>query len=141
MMPHTGVEVFALAVTRPNPGRSAAAWGIEVDGLLTATGTRVLDPQTNNSAAYTAVVLALVEASQRGYRDFVLSTDSQLVTKQLTGEWGGREEHLLRMRDEILRALKRLGHVQIRWRPVRGLADLSQAAWLAHGDPPWERSA
>jgi len=54
---------------------------------------------TNNIAEYTAVVMALEFARESGEKDVQIKADSQLIVRQLNGEY--------KTRDPKLRALKR----------------------------------
>jgi ribonuclease HI len=49
---------------------------------------------TNNTAEYLAVINALAAALKAGYRSVHLFSDSELVVRQIRGEYRVRKEHL-----------------------------------------------
>jgi ribonuclease HI len=82
------LNVYSDGGSRGNPGLAAAAYLI-----LTATGTvaksdsRFLGKRTNNQAEYEALNAALEVAAALGGDEVVCHLDSELVCRQLTGEY------------------------------------------------------
>lgn len=84
---------------RGNPGPSGAGIVIEKDGILVEEMAVFLGHQTNNWAEYEALALALqkthellvAESSETTVEAFL---DSELVVKQLNGQYRVREETL-----------------------------------------------
>ena len=72
--------------------------------------------QTNNSGEYKAVILALAIAIVVKLEEVEVLTDSQLVAKQVSGEWACRAKHLLPLRDRV-REFAQLTKATIRWIP------------------------
>lgn len=78
---------------RGNPGPAAAAAVIMEHGSLNMdqktikTVKRYLGETTNNVAEYSAVILGLEEALKIGAEEVELRLDSELVGKQLRGEY------------------------------------------------------
>ena len=54
----------------------------------------VLGHQSNNTAEYCALILALQQAMMMGARELQVYTDSELVVKQLNGEYKIKEPSL-----------------------------------------------
>lgn len=79
----------------PNPGRMGIGVAFFDDaGETLATIARDLGQGTNNRAEYAAVEAALDLARDRGWSQFELRTDSQLVVRQLLGDYAVNDESL-----------------------------------------------
>ncbi|MFN0151039.1 MAG: ribonuclease HI family protein [bacterium] len=63
--------------------------GVEIDGVSEAIG-----PATNNVAEYAALLRALEVAKAHGVRRLAIRMDSELVVKQVRGEYKVRQPHL-----------------------------------------------
>ncbi len=90
------VQIHIDGASRGNPG--PAACGILVES---AQGERLkelalpLGRTTNNVAEYRALLAALEYAVQAGYRDVALYSDSQLLTRQILGEYKVKKPNLI----------------------------------------------
>jgi len=76
------VEAWCDGASRGNPGPAGA--GAVVDG---EEFYEYLGRATNNQAEYRAVILALEKARERGADEVAVTTDSNLVARQLNGDW------------------------------------------------------
>ena len=89
---------------RGNPGPSASAAVLENElGEILATPTFYLGVGTNNQAEYQGVIIALQEAkkiSATAELNFFL--DSELVVRQLIGEYKIKNQDLRKLWEEIL---------------------------------------
>jgi ribonuclease HI len=73
---------------RGNPGPAAAAASLATeDGEVLDEATELLGEASNNVAEYRAVLLGLARASALGAREVELINDSELVAKQLNGDY------------------------------------------------------
>lgn len=85
---HEEIKVFTDGGARGNPG--PAALGVVVtttdEQLLTAFG-RYIGEATNNQAEYRAVIAALEHIKQYNPRRVAFHIDSELVVKQLNGQY------------------------------------------------------
>jgi tryptophan 2,3-dioxygenase/ribonuclease HI len=91
---------------RGNPGPAAAAAVIsEPDGQFVDDAAVALGTTTNNVAEYRALLLGLDRARALGGTEVDIVNDSELVAKQLTGEYRVRNEELAVLHAEALRAL------------------------------------
>jgi ribonuclease HI len=92
--------------SRGNPG--PAAWGVVV---LDAAGRPVegfagaIGRATNNVAEYTALLEALTIAFERAADDVELLADSELVVKQVRGEYKVRHPDLVPLHAEAVRRI------------------------------------
>lgn len=78
----------------PNPGEAGAGAYIEQDGKILWQEARYLGRKTNNEAEYEALIILLEAIKRLNIKEIVIRGDSQLVIKQMKGEWGVNEPHL-----------------------------------------------
>ena len=87
--------IWTDGAARGNPGPAAVGMVIQdSSGKDIYTESKVIGKCTNNVAEYSALLLALVEAISRGAKVIHLSTDSELVVKQLNGDYKVKEPML-----------------------------------------------
>ncbi|MCL7419096.1 MAG: ribonuclease HI family protein [Halalkalicoccus sp.] len=96
--------------SRGNPGPAAIGWVlVSGDGIVTEGNERIGET-TNNRAEYEALVRGLEVAREYGFDEVEIRGDSQLVVKQVRGEWDandpGMRERRVRVR-ELLEAFER----------------------------------
>lgn len=89
------VIIHSDGVSRGNPG-PAAIGAIIVDGSgrLLATISRRIGRATNNQAEYRAVIAALEEAIKLGAWQVVLYSDSELIVRQIRGDYRVKKQAL-----------------------------------------------
>ena len=94
----TGVDIVTLAVdgaARGNPGPAGAGAALlDSQGRSLAEKTRYLGKATNNEAEYQALVMGLTLALERDHPRILIQTDSELMAKQITGEYKIKEPRL-----------------------------------------------
>jgi ribonuclease HI len=83
---------------RGNPGPAAYGYVLETDDgtVLDARG-EAIGRATNNVAEYRALIAGLESAAQRGVTELEVVSDSELLVKQMLGDY--------RVKNEALRAL------------------------------------
>jgi ribonuclease HI len=103
----TLLTIHTDGASRGNPGPAAYAYVITGDGLEPIEEAGCLGRMTNNQAEYTALVRALEHALELGgeHRVLILS-DSELMVKQMRGEYRVKNEDLLDLYEQA-RALSR----------------------------------
>ncbi|KAJ1396464.1 Ribonuclease H domain [Sesbania bispinosa] len=69
-------------------------------------------PCTNNEAEYEALILGLHMAEELGVKRLRIRGDSNLVIKQLKGQFGAKEESLAMYKEEALRLLEMFEEVE-----------------------------
>ncbi len=101
--------------SRGNPGPAAIAAVIATpDGeLLEELGERIGEA-TNNVAEYRAVLLGLERARALGAREVELIGDSELIVRQVHGEYKVKDETLRGLRDQVDRALREFDRWSLR---------------------------
>jgi ribonuclease HI len=100
---------------RGNPGPAAFAYVLETeDGdPLDARGERI-GIATNNVAEYRALVAGLARAAELGVTGLEVVSDSELLVKQMRGEYRVKNEALQELNAEAGRLARRLGRVEYR---------------------------
>jgi ribonuclease HI len=103
-------HVYFDGAARGNPGPAAVGWSIvSADGIVAEGGERIGET-TNNRAEYEALVRALEVADDYGFDEVDVRGDSELIVKQVTGEYRtndpGLREYRVRVR-ELLEAFDR----------------------------------
>jgi ribonuclease H / adenosylcobalamin/alpha-ribazole phosphatase len=90
--------------SRGNPGRAAYAYVLEADdGTVLAAHGEAIGVATNNVAEYSALVAGLEKAVEVGVSELEVISDSELMVKQMRGEYRVKNEAL---RDLSLRATR-----------------------------------
>lgn len=119
-----GVHVHFDGACQPPKGPGVATFGFTVEGEgfdVAECGLATLpysEHSTNNVAEYVAATRALEWLRDHGYRGtVVLSGDSQLVVRQMQGEYGVRTEHLRAYQSWLARLAQEFESVQWHWIP------------------------
>ena len=89
------VIVYIDGGARGNPG--PAGYGVRVesnDGSVIEELTGYIGIATNNVAEYRGLVAALTYLELHGYRNVIIRSDSQLLTKQMVGQFKVRHPNL-----------------------------------------------
>src|SRR3989339_441995 len=80
---------------RGNPGPAGIGVLIEdEDGNTVSEHSRYLGEATNNQAEYQAVIDALEQAKERGAEELEFRLDSELVVRQLNGDYRVKDQEL-----------------------------------------------
>src|SRR5205085_10796564 len=103
---------------RGNPGPAAYGFVLEDEAgaVLEARG-EAIGIATNNVAEYSALIAGLRRAGELGVDELEVVSDSELMVKQMTGEYRVKNEALRDLFDEASRLERRVGRV--RYRAVR----------------------
>ena len=98
---------------RGNPGPAAYGYVLESeDGhVLDARGERI-GVATNNVAEYSALVAGLEKALELGVSELEVVSDSELLVKQMQGEYRVKNEALRELNDDANFLEKKLGRVR-----------------------------
>jgi ribonuclease HI len=101
------VRVYSDGAARGNPGPAGAGAVLtDAAGNVIARLGRYLGKQTNNVAEYEGLLLGLKHARELGYREVEVRADSQLLIRQLKGEYAVRHAGLKPLHAEALRLLR-----------------------------------
>jgi ribonuclease HI len=110
--------MFADGGSRGNPG-PAASGAVLVDEsgeVLREVGT-FLGVTTNNVAEWTGLVTGLEAALELGVDDLEVRLDSELVVKQISGEYRVKHPGLIPLHTKAKSLLRRFAHVGVRHIP------------------------
>jgi ribonuclease HI len=100
---------------RGNPGPAAFAYVLEAeDGTVLAAHGEAIGVATNNVAEYRALVEGLRKARDLGVDEVEVISDSELVVKQMRGEYRVKNEALRQLSIEAGREARGLGKVTYR---------------------------
>jgi ribonuclease HI len=105
-------RLFTDGGARGNPGPAAYAYVLETDDgtVLDARG-EAIGVATNNVAEYRALVAGLEKAAELGVDRLEVVSDSELVVKQMRGEYRVKNEALRTLSVEAGRQARRIGQV------------------------------
>jgi ribonuclease HI len=103
---------------RGNPGPAAYGYVLETDDgtLLDARG-ETIGVATNNVAEYRALIAGLEKAVELGIDELEVVSDSELLVKQMQGEYRVKNEALRELNDEANHLERKLDRV--RYKAVR----------------------
>jgi len=111
-------RLFTDGAARGNPGPAGAgAVIISPEGHVVAKIGKYLGETTNNVAEYTGLILGLKRAKAMGLRELEVLADSELVVKQLTGEYQVTADHLRPLHDEAKALMKGFDVIDLRYIP------------------------
>ncbi len=92
---------------RGNPGPAAAACVISTpDGETVAEHAELLGRATNNVAEYRALLLGLEQARELGVSEVEVVNDSQLIARQINGEYKVKHEAMRPLYEQALTDLR-----------------------------------
>ena len=92
---HDTATMNVDGASRGNPGPAAFAFVIVRPGLPLVTVAEVFGEATNNVAEYMALVRGLEAAADLGLFHLTIYSDSELVVKQMNGEYCVRHPELI----------------------------------------------
>ncbi|MGA1822212.1 MAG: ribonuclease HI family protein [Thermoplasmatota archaeon] len=115
------VHLFTDGGSRGNPGPGACAFAAVVeigtrsysDGRLIHKRSEYLGNCTNNEAEYNGLKTALKWARSRDFKDIMIHSDSQLMIRQLNGQYEVRSRRIIPLYNEVHDLLS-----SFRWRAV-----------------------
>jgi len=109
-MSDTALTIYTDGAARGNPGPAAYAFIIEGGGHLIEEKGK-LGSATNNVAEYTALVRALEKAAQIGGRRLLVHSDSELIVKQMKGEYRVKSDDLRPLYMQARQLARQFDHV------------------------------
>ncbi len=99
------VHLYVDGAARGNPGPAAIGWVLVTDDGVLAEGGRRIGETTNNRAEYEALAEGLAVAAEYGFETVRARSDSELVVRQVTGEWDVKNpalrERRVRVREQL----------------------------------------
>ena len=99
--------------SRGNPGKAAYAVVLARPGLPVIEEADTIGTASNNVAEYTALVEGLTLATELGVKKLHVYSDSELMVKQMNGEYKVKNEDLRELYEEACRLRKQFEKVTI----------------------------
>ena len=100
---------------RGNPGPAAYGYVLEgEDGTVLAAHGETIGIATNNVAEYSALIAGLEKALELAASEVEVVSDSELMVKQMRGEYRVKNAALRELYDEAVALARRVGSVEYR---------------------------
>ncbi|ACG71998.1 ribonuclease H [Anaeromyxobacter sp. K] len=111
-------RLFTDGAARGNPGPAGAgAVIVNADGHIVAKIGKFLGDSTNNVAEYMGLILGLKRAKAMGIKELEVLSDSELMVKQLAGDYAVKADHLRPLHDEARALIAGFDRIQVRHVP------------------------
>jgi ribonuclease HI len=108
-------RLFTDGGARGNPGPAAFAYVLEdEDGTVLAAHGETIGVATNNVAEYRGLVAGLEKAVELDLQEVEVVSDSELLVKQMRGEYKVKNEALRELSLQASRLARRLDTVEYR---------------------------
>ncbi|MED6109119.1 hypothetical protein PIB30_116864 [Stylosanthes scabra] len=118
--------------SKGNPGPAGAGAILRAgDGSKVYRIREGIGSQTNNVAEYRALLLGLKQALEKGYQHIRVQGDSQLVCKQVNGEWKQKNQNMAMLCAEVNQLKKKFLSFQINHIPRERNSEADAEANLA----------
>ena len=111
------VEIFTDGACSGNPGEAAIGIVIRDQGKIVKEIAQAIGPATNNIAEYSALIRALKEAQELGYRNVFLHTDSELMFNQIRGTYKVKAEQIKPLYEQVIILTKWFSRIEFKWIP------------------------
>jgi probable phosphoglycerate mutase len=106
-------RLFTDGGARGNPGPAAYAFVLEdQDGEVVAAHGKAIGVATNNVAEYSALIAGLEKAVELGVTELDVISDSELMVKQMRGEYRIKNDALRELSARAGRLARELGTVR-----------------------------
>ncbi len=108
-------RLFTDGGARGNPGPAAYGYVLEAeDGTVLDARGQAIGIATNNVAEYEALIAGLRRAGELGISELEVVSDSELLVKQMRGEYRVKNQGLIPLSLEAARLARALGRVTYR---------------------------
>jgi len=108
------LRIYIDGASRGNPGPAGIGVVLMNEKKETVKEYfKYLGVMTNNSAEYHALVYALQEAHMMGAKEVTINMDSELVAKQLKGEFRVKNDNIRSLFDQAVHLINGLDKVEI----------------------------
>jgi len=94
-------HVYFDGACRGNPGPAAVGWVLVTSDGIVGDGGQRIGETTNNQAEYEALIRALEAARDFGANEVDIRGDSELIVKQVRGEWDTNDPGLRERRVRV----------------------------------------
>ncbi len=111
------LTLFTDGASRNNPGEAGAGIFILQDGQPLERIARYLGTTTNNIAEYQAAIIGLEHCVKLGASTVRLHADSELMVKQLNGQYKVKNEGLKPLYLKVKELIGKIGRVEVKYIP------------------------
>jgi len=88
------IHIYFDGASRGNPGPASVGYVLVDDSGIVTEGGETIGRATNNQAEYEALLAALDVATNYGFDEAHIRGDSELIIKQIRGEWNTNDPEL-----------------------------------------------
>jgi len=107
------VHAYFDGASRGNPGPASVGYVLVDDSGIVTEGGETIGTATNNQAEYEALIRAVEVARDYGFDDVHIRGDSELIVKQVRGEWDTNDPELRENRIRVRELLTEFDDWQI----------------------------
>lgn len=111
------LTIYTDGASRDNPGEAGAGVYILQDNEPLETISRYLGQTTNNIAEYSAAIIGLEYAVSRAASRVKLLADSELMVKQLNGQYKVKNQGLKPLFLKASELIAKIGSVEVQYIP------------------------
>ncbi len=111
------LTIFTDGASRNNPGEAGAGVLILRDNKPVAKLSKYLGTTTNNIAEYSAAIMGMEHAIKLGASSVRLLADSELLVKQLNGQYKVKNEGLKPLHHKVKELIAKIGSVEVEYIP------------------------
>ena len=130
-----GLSIYIDGAAKGNPGPAGIGVVLrDADNVLVKNINRFIGIATNNVAEYTALIAGMEEARKLKFKEITINTDSELLAKQLGGEYKVKSPALKDLYSKVSRLLDDFGYVSINNIPREKNKDADRLANKAISD-------
>ncbi len=131
MIVNAKAQIWVDGAARGNPGEGGAGAYMKIPGCEATGRGEFLGKTTNNVAEYRALLLGLEMASDLNIKTAEIYSDSELMIKQMTGEYRVKNENLRNLFSTAQKAAGRLESVSYRHVPREENVEADRLANMA----------
>ena len=102
---------------RGNPGPAGTGFVLAIEGKKEITAGEYIGETTNNRAEYKALISGMLRAAKEGVTNLNCFLDSELVVRQMTGEYKVRDADLRPLSEQVRLVAEVIGSVTFRHVP------------------------
>jgi len=111
------LTIYTDGASRNNPGDAGAGVYVLQNGNPVEKIARYLGKTTNNIAEYSAAIIGLEHAVKVGASRVRLLADSELLVKQLNGQYKVKNEGLKPLHAQAKELIAKIGNVEVQYIP------------------------